>query len=74
MLALEPVRRYVDALTITREGDPFIFTPQMIVELQLLTFIHQALSLASRWRPIARPGCLPCGKRLPFTIGRSSWL
>jgi len=57
MLALELVRRQVGALTIPKEEDPFIFSPQMIAELQLLTFAHQALSLANHWRPSLPTGC-----------------
>ncbi|HEY77356.1 MAG TPA: hypothetical protein G4O00_14460, partial [Thermoflexia bacterium] len=54
----------VQPIECRRNANPFIFSPQLVHQLQLLTFARKALALAYR---LARPRPLPSARGRPPT-------
>lgn len=77
MLARELTERQqgsIEALGKAREPDPFVFSPQMVHDLELMRFSHSVLSVASVVRPGRR--ALPAargGRPLEYR-GESIWV
>ena len=51
MLASELAQRQQGSLAIAKENDPFIFSPQMVRDLDLMSFAHRVLKLVEYVKP-----------------------
>lgn len=57
MIASELAQRQAGEITVEKQADPFIFSPELVVELKLMQFAHTVLSLSDHLRP-----SLPAGQ------------
>ncbi|MCB0190773.1 MAG: hypothetical protein KDJ65_02415 [Anaerolineae bacterium] len=51
MLTTELIKRQQQALTLVTAEDPFIFSPQLVEELQLRNLAREIITLAERLKP-----------------------